>query len=192
VILDLFSRRVVGWKLGETLEAELVVTALRNALSLRQPTEGLYFHSDRGGQYSSQALRKPLSVIGAHQSMSGSGNCYDSATMEAFFSTLKTECFPGNQVFNSRPLTGSPPARGPGTCRSKAKAKNPRGFGGQSHWFTLIGTIGKSEKAAFIIGCSLKYFQPVENGRLYCFANDLSFMYWNNSGTVTVRVTRAG
>ena len=61
VILDLFSRRVVGWKLGQTLESELVVTALRNALVLRQPQVGLYFHSDRGSQYSSQALRKPLS-----------------------------------------------------------------------------------------------------------------------------------
>ena len=77
VILDLFSRRVVGWKLGQTLESELVVTALRNALVLRQPEEGLYFHSDRGSQYSSEAVRKPLSVIGATQSMSGVGNCYD-------------------------------------------------------------------------------------------------------------------
>jgi transposase InsO family protein len=102
VILDLFSRRVVGWKLGETLEAELVVTALRNALVLRQPDGGLYFHSDRGSQYSSEAVRKPLSVIGANVSMSGVGNCYDNATMEAFFSTLKTECFPDNQVFASR------------------------------------------------------------------------------------------
>src|SRR5438132_8074655 len=102
VILDLFSRRVVGWKLGESLEAELVVTALRNALVLRQPDEGLYFHSDRGSQYSSQAVRKPLSVIGANLSMSGVGNCYDNARAEAFFSTLKTECFPDNQVFASR------------------------------------------------------------------------------------------
>lgn len=102
VILDLFSRRVVGWKLGQTLESELVVRALRNALVLRQPQEGLYFHSDRGSQYSSQAVRKPLSVILANQSMSGAGNCYDNATMEAFFSTLKTECFPDNQVFSSR------------------------------------------------------------------------------------------
>jgi putative transposase len=84
------------------LEAELVVTALRNALVLRQPDEGLYFHSDRGSQYSSQAVRKPLSVIGANLSMSGLGNCYDNAIMEAFFSTLKTECFPDNQVFSSR------------------------------------------------------------------------------------------
>jgi transposase InsO family protein len=103
VILDLFSRRVVGWKLGESLEAQLVVMALSNALVLRQPDEGLYFHSDRGSQYSSEAVRKPLGVIGANVSMSGVGNCYDNATMEAFFfSTLKTECFPDNQVFTSR------------------------------------------------------------------------------------------
>src|ERR1700751_1743781 len=102
VILDLFSRRVVGWKLGESLEAELVVAALRNALVLRQPDQGLYFHSDRGSQYSSEAVRKPLSVIGAKQSMSGAGNCYDNAAVEAFFSPLKTECFPDNQVFSSR------------------------------------------------------------------------------------------
>jgi len=101
VILDLFSRRVVGWKLGERLEADLVVTALRNALVLRQPTQGLYFHSDRGSQYSSQALRKTLSVIGANQSMSGLGNCYENATMEAFFSTLKTECFPASLIKSS-------------------------------------------------------------------------------------------
>ena len=102
VILDLFSRRVVGWKLAESLEAELVVTALRNALILRQPDRGLYFHSDRGSQYRSEAVRKPLSVIGANLSMSGVGNCYDNARAEAFFSTLKTECFPDSQVFASR------------------------------------------------------------------------------------------
>jgi hypothetical protein len=84
------------------LEAELVVTALKNALVLRQPDVGLCFHSDRGSQYSSEAVRKPLSVFGANVSMSGLGNCYDNATMEAFFSTLKTECFPDNQVFTSR------------------------------------------------------------------------------------------
>jgi putative transposase len=102
IILDLFSRQVVGWKLGETLEAELVVTALENALTMRTPDRGLYFHSDRGSQYSSQAVRKPLSVIGAHLSMSGLGNCYDNAKAEAFFSTLKSECLPANQVFESK------------------------------------------------------------------------------------------
>jgi len=104
VILDLFSRKVVGWKLGETLEAELVETALANALMMRGPDPGLYFHSDRGSQYSSQAVRKPLSVIGANLSMSAQGNCYDNAKAEAFFSTLKTECFPPTQLFGSKAL----------------------------------------------------------------------------------------
>jgi putative transposase len=104
VILDLFSRKVVGWKLGETLAAELVETALANALVMRAPDPGLYFHSDRGSQYSSQAVRNPLRVIGANLSMSGRGNCYDNAKAEAFFSTLKTECFPPNQLFDSKVL----------------------------------------------------------------------------------------
>jgi putative transposase len=99
VILDVFSRKVVGWKLGENLEAGLVVTALGNALSRRNAP--LYFHSDRGSQYSSEALRRPLKVIGATPSMSAQGNCYDNAKAEAFFSSLKTECFPASQVFES-------------------------------------------------------------------------------------------
>ena len=102
VILDLFSRKVVGWKLGESLEAGLVVTALQNALSMRTPDRGLYFHSDRGSQYSSQAVRKPLRVIGANLSMSGLGNCYDNAKAESFFSTLKSEGLPATQVFDSK------------------------------------------------------------------------------------------
>src|SRR5258708_43217 len=104
VILDLFSRKVVGWKLGETLEAELVETALANALMMRAPDPGLYFHSDRGSQYSSQAVRKPLSVIGANLSMSAQGNCYHNAKAAAFFSTLKTECFPPDQLFCAKTL----------------------------------------------------------------------------------------
>lgn len=102
VILDLFSRRVIGWKLAENLEAALVLGALQNALVLRQPRAGLYFHSDRGSQYSSQAVRKPLEVIEALPSMSGRGNCYDNAKVEAFFSTLKTECFPITNCFSSK------------------------------------------------------------------------------------------
>jgi putative transposase len=100
VILDLFSRKVVGWKLGQNLEAGLVVTALGNALGRRNAP--LYFHSDRGSQYSSEALRRPLKVIGATPSMSAQGNCYDNAKAEAFFSSLKTECFPANQIFESK------------------------------------------------------------------------------------------
>lgn len=102
VIIDLFSRRVVGWKLDDHLEARLVYQALQNALVLRQPETGLYFHSDRGCQYSSQLVRKPLEVIQAIPSMSAVGNCYDNAKAEAFFSTLKTECFPVSNCFESK------------------------------------------------------------------------------------------
>jgi putative transposase len=102
IILDLFSRRVVGWKLSESLDASLVGTALQNALVLRQPTKGLYFHSDRGSQYASHAVQTMLQAIQAKPSMSGVGNCYDNAKAEAFFSTLKTECFPVNNVFASK------------------------------------------------------------------------------------------
>jgi putative transposase len=99
VILDLFSRLVVGWKLGESLEAALVVTGLQNALARREPPRGLIFHSDQGCQYSSQAVRQPLNLLGIQPSMSAKGNCYENATAEAFFSTLKTEAFPPDQVF---------------------------------------------------------------------------------------------
>lgn len=102
VILDLFSRRVVGWKLGDRLEAGLVHQALQNALVLRQPRAGLYFHSDRGCQYTSQLVRKPLEVIQAIPSMSALGNCYENAKAEAFFSSLKTECFPVSNCFESK------------------------------------------------------------------------------------------
>jgi putative transposase len=102
VILDLFSRLVVGWKLGETLEAALVVTGLQNALARRDPPRGLIFHSDQGCQYSSEAVRKPLTLLGANLSMSARGNCYENATAEAFFSTLKTEAFPSDQVFATK------------------------------------------------------------------------------------------
>jgi putative transposase len=102
VILDLYSRKVVGWKLGESLEAGLVAGALDDALAKRRPATGLSFHSDRGSQYSSQWVRKPLEVIGANMSMSAQGNCYDNAKAEAFFSTLKAECFPSKGVFESK------------------------------------------------------------------------------------------
>ena len=102
VILDLFSRRVVGWKLDDSLGAGLVHQALQNALVLRQPRAGLYFHSDRGCQYTSQLVRKPLEVIQAIPSMSARGNCYDNAKAEAFFSSLKTECFPLSNSFASK------------------------------------------------------------------------------------------
>jgi transposase InsO family protein len=91
VVLDAFSRRVIGWALGRTLEAELAVTALRMALSERKPEPGLVHHSDRGVQYASQEYTEVLKQHHAQISMSRKGNPYDNAACESFMKTLKYE-----------------------------------------------------------------------------------------------------
>ena len=91
VVLDAFSRRVIGWALGRTLEAELAVTALRMALMERQPGPGLVHHSDRGVQYASQDYTGMLKQHQAIVSMSRKGNPYDNAACESFMKTLKYE-----------------------------------------------------------------------------------------------------
>jgi len=91
VILDAFSRRVIGWALGRSLEAELAVTALRMALTERQPGPGLVHHSDRGVQYASRDYTEILKQHGATISMSRKGNPYDNAACESFMKTLKQE-----------------------------------------------------------------------------------------------------
>ena len=91
VILDLFSRRIVGWAMDARMTQQLVCSALLMALRQRQPTETLLHHSDRGSQYTSQAFRTLLATHGITSSMSGRGNCYDNAPVESFFGTLKTE-----------------------------------------------------------------------------------------------------
>jgi transposase InsO family protein len=91
VVLDLFSRAIVGWALGPTLERSLVIRALENALVSRCPGPGLLHHSDRGCQYASKDYQSMLSTNGITCSMSGSGNCLDNAAMESWFSTLKLE-----------------------------------------------------------------------------------------------------
>jgi len=91
VILDLFSRRIVGWAMGSSLERSLVLSALEMALTARQPGSGLLFHSDRGSQYASHDYQKALSEAGIVCSMSRVGNCWDNAPTEAFFATLKRE-----------------------------------------------------------------------------------------------------
>jgi transposase InsO family protein len=91
VILDLFSRRVVGWAMGPTLERFLVVSALKMALSRRKPATGLLCHSDRGSQYASQDYQEALRQVGAVCSMSRRGNCWDNAPTESFFASLKRE-----------------------------------------------------------------------------------------------------
>ena len=95
VVLDLFSRRVIGWAMRVKMDAELVETALRMALLGRRPPAGLLHHSDQGSQYTSLTYLDCLNTALAELSMSGAGNCYDNAVMESFFSTLKTECVTG-------------------------------------------------------------------------------------------------
>ena len=91
--LDVATRRLVGWAVGETLEASLVCQGLHEAKTRHRPQAGLIIHSDRGSQYASGAYRQLLEEIHAVPSMSRRANCYDNAMMESFWSTLKAECF---------------------------------------------------------------------------------------------------
>ena len=91
VILDLFSRKAVGWSLADHLDADLSGEALRRALARRRPGPGLIFHSDRGSEFAAQSFRKILAEVRAVQSMSRKGNCWDNAVAESFFSTLEFE-----------------------------------------------------------------------------------------------------
>lgn len=91
VIIDLASRLVVGWSMGETLEAELATGALEMALERRRPGPGLLHHSDRGVQYASNAYRELLEEQQAVVSMSRKGNCWDNAVAESFFATVEIE-----------------------------------------------------------------------------------------------------
>jgi len=90
-VMDLYSRKVVGWSMGTDLKTELVKKALEMALKQRNPKRGLLHHSDRGTQYASREYEALTKAYGIERSMSRSGNCYDNAAMESFFSTLKTE-----------------------------------------------------------------------------------------------------
>ncbi len=91
VVLDLFSRRVVGWALADHMRTELVLNALQMAVGRRRPPAELVHHSDRGSQYASDAYRAVLREHGIVCSMSRRGNCWDNAVVESFFATLKTE-----------------------------------------------------------------------------------------------------
>jgi transposase InsO family protein len=92
VILDLFSRLVVGWAMAATEDAQLVELALRMALAHRRPAEGLLHHSDRGSEFTSDRYLAVLREAGMEVSMSRTGDCYDNAAMESFFATLTKEC----------------------------------------------------------------------------------------------------
>jgi transposase InsO family protein len=90
-VLDIYTRRVVGWAMHAILDAPLTIAALRMALAQRRPAEGLIVHSDRGAQFASAAYRQVLAEHGLLASMSRKGNCYDNAFIESFWSSLKYE-----------------------------------------------------------------------------------------------------
>jgi len=91
VVLDLFSRMVVGWAIGTDLSRHLPLRALQMALGRRQPVPGALYHSDRGSQYASKDYQRLLAARGMVSSMSRKGECYDNAVVESFFHTLKVE-----------------------------------------------------------------------------------------------------
>jgi transposase InsO family protein len=91
VVMDLFSRRIVGWAMAVQMTSELVLQALRMACKQRKPPKGALHHSDQGSQYASSEHRQLLAAYQMQVSMSGVGNCFDNAAMESFFGTLKNE-----------------------------------------------------------------------------------------------------
>ena len=102
VVLDLFSRRIVGWAMDETITAELACRALDMAWHSRRPAVGLIFHSDRGSQYASHRYTELLAEHGMKASMSGKGNCWDNACSETLFGSLKVERIHGMKFANHR------------------------------------------------------------------------------------------
>jgi transposase InsO family protein len=91
IIIDLYSRRVVGWAVSNRLKKDLAIRALKMAINLRQPPKGCIHHTDRASQYCSHEYQKPLKEHGFKVSMSRKGNCWDNAVVETFFKTVKAE-----------------------------------------------------------------------------------------------------
>jgi len=102
VIIDLFSRMVVGWALSSSLSHEMVLTALKRAIRSRLPGKGVIFHSDRGVQYACYNFREELKKHGFVQSMSRKGDCWDNAVAESFFSIIKSELIHHNRFKGSQ------------------------------------------------------------------------------------------
>lgn len=90
-VLDVYTRKIVGWQIKERMTKDLVIGALKNASKSFKFDGKSIFHSDRGSQYASQSFRRILAVLGLSQSMSRKGNCYDNSMMESFFATLKKD-----------------------------------------------------------------------------------------------------
>ncbi len=101
VILDLYSRKVIGWSMSEYNNTKLILNALDMAIIFRRPTGNVVHHTDRGGPYASEEYRKKLRTHDMTQSMSRKGDCYDNAVVESFFSTLKNELVLG-EIYKTR------------------------------------------------------------------------------------------
>ena len=92
VVLDLYSRKVVGWSMSSEMKTDWVLDALNMAVTGRKPRPGLLFHSDRGVQYASERFRARLEQLGIQQSMSRKGNCWNNACVDSFFGKIKQKC----------------------------------------------------------------------------------------------------
>ena len=137
VVLDAFSRRVIGWALGRTLEAELTLTALRMALIERQPAPGLVHHSDRGVQYASQDYTEMLKRHDATISMSRKGNPYDNAKAESFMKTLKSEEVYRNEYRDSLSRPGNKESNLLRNSKARRQARLPVRSANSVESFTL-------------------------------------------------------
>lgn len=127
LLMDVFSRRIVGWSLSERIDESLTLGALRRALELRRPPQGLIHHTDRGAQYCSRAYREMLKAAGLEASMSRRGDCWDNAMAESLVKTIKAELgssFLG-QALAQRQLFGWHLVRGGAGTRSSL----PRALG---------------------------------------------------------------
>ncbi len=107
VILDLYSRRVIGWAVSNRMKRDLAIQALDMAVAMRQPPKGCIHHTDRGTQYCSHDYQKRLSKHGFKVSMSGKGNCYDNSMVETFFKSLKAELIWRNRWETRRQTEGA-------------------------------------------------------------------------------------
>ncbi|MBM4252242.1 MAG: IS3 family transposase, partial [Deltaproteobacteria bacterium] len=105
-IIDVFSRKVVGWSTRSDLKVDIVMAAFDMAYRMRRPDRSIIFHSDKGGQYKAKKFRRRLRRRGFSQSMTGIDHCYDNAVAESFFGTLKTELIRG-EVYESRELAAA-------------------------------------------------------------------------------------
>jgi putative transposase len=99
-VMDLYSRRIIGWSMSERIDSKLVTEALRMAIEQRKPQNGLVHHSDRGVQYACEDFQELLKAEGIVCSMSRRGDCWDNACMESFFGSFKMEWMAGKQYKN--------------------------------------------------------------------------------------------